>query len=228
MSEQSGPGRSGPEQPSRVPGFAEWSALHGNAAPTGLVGGWLRFVYLTAKPLVLLRISPHVVTFFGLLVGVCALVPAAGGSRWPLLAAALIGLSALLDGLDGAVAVLSSRVSSFGARLDRVCDRCSDVCFAACLGLAGGFWVWWVAGACCGLLHEFTRSWARHRGMTSIGVVTVSERPTRVLVAAMFVLAAGVYPASAGTWSTAGGIVMAGAGALGLLQLVVAVRRGLS
>ena len=208
------------------PDFHDWSALHGDAAPTGVVGGWLRFVYLLAKPLVRLRVSPNAITLAGLALGVAALWPAAGGSRWPLLASALIGLSALFDGLDGAVAVLSSRVSRTGARLDHVCDRTTEISFAACLWLAGGPLFWCLAGGALALMHEGTRSWARRRGMTAIGVVTVSERPTRVLVAAMFVLAAGVYPGSAQLWTFVGAVVLTVAGAIGLGQLVVVVRRG--
>jgi len=161
----------------------------------------------------------------GLLVGVAALVPAGAGSRWPLLASALIGLSALLDGLDGAVAVLAARVSPLGARLDHICDRITEICFAASLGLAGGSWFWCAAGGLLGLAHEATRSWARRRGMTSIGVVTVSERPTRVLVAAMFVFAAGVYPQSAELWTFVGAVVLTVAGTIGLGQLVFVLRR---
>ncbi|GAB3262908.1 CDP-alcohol phosphatidyltransferase family protein [Kineosporia babensis] len=205
--------------------FDDWSALHGNAAATGLVGGWLRFVYFLAKPLVRLGIPPNAITLGGLAVGVAAVWPASAGARWPLLAAALIGLSALLDGLDGAVAVLAQRVSRLGGRLDRVCDRVTEVCFAACLWLAGGSLLWCLAGGIAGLLHESVRSWARARGMTSIGVVTVSERPTRVLVSAMFVLSAGVYPESAPDWALVGGVVLTVTGALGLLQLLVVVRR---
>ncbi len=59
-------------------------------------------------------------------------------------------------------------------------------------------------------------------------MVTVSERPTRVLVSAMFVLAAGVYPESAADWATMGGIVLTGAGLLGLGQLILAMRRAFS
>ena len=214
--------------PDSEPEFGDWSSLHGDASPTGIVGAWLRFVYLVAGPLVRLRVSPNAVTLVGLVVGASALWPAGAGSRWPLLAAALIGVSALLDGLDGAVAVLAGKVTELGGRLDHVCDRTTEVCFAVCLWLAGGLLPWSLAGALLALIHEGVRSWARSRGVTSIGVVTVSERPTRVLVSAMFVLAAGVYPEAAADWATMGGIVLTGAGLLGLGQLILAMRRAFS
>ncbi|MDP9828277.1 CDP-alcohol phosphatidyltransferase family protein [Kineosporia succinea] len=203
--------------------FADWSALHGEAAPTGIVGLWLRFVYRLAGPLVRLRVPPNAITVLGLVVALAALWPAGAGGRWPLLAAALVGLSALLDGLDGAVAVLGQRVSRLGGRLDHVCDRLSEIAFGASLGLAGGFWVWCLAGVALALVHESARSWMRRRGTTAIGVVTVSERPTRVLVVAMFLVAVGVHPGSG--WATAGGIALTVAGFVGLVQLLVVVRR---
>ena len=46
-------------------------------------------------------------------------------------------------------------------------------------------------------LQEYTRARAAAGGMAEIGVVTVWERPTRVIVTAMFVLGAGIYVSAA-------------------------------
>lgn len=205
--------------------FATWSQLHGGASATGLVGGWLRVVHRLAVPLVRSRVSPNLITGAGLAVGVIAPFPAGAGGRWPLVAAALVGLSALLDGLDGTVAVLSGRVTALGARLDRICDRATEICFAACLWCAGGPALWCLSGACLGLAHESVRSWARYRGSTAIGAVTVSERPTRVLVVAMFLLAVGTRPTEADTWAGLGAVALTVTGAIGLVQLIVVLRR---
>ncbi|HVN11926.1 MAG TPA: hypothetical protein VMT69_07520, partial [Kineosporiaceae bacterium] len=64
-------------------------------------------------------------------------------------------------------------------------------------------------------------------GMPEIGVVTVSERPTRVIVSAMFLLGAGLYPAASATWATAGAAALTTLGVAGLGQLLVVVRRRL-
>jgi CDP-diacylglycerol--glycerol-3-phosphate 3-phosphatidyltransferase len=64
--------------------------------------------------------------------------------------------------------------------------------------------------------------------MADIGAVTVAERPTRVVVAAAFTLACGLFPASAAAWATAGAAVAAGVGAAGLVQLLAVVHRRLS
>ena len=63
--------------------------------------------------------------------------------------------------------------------------------------------------------------------MTGIEVVTVSERPTRVIVAAMFLLGAGAYPAGAAVWVDVGTAAWLGGGATGLAQLLLAVHRRL-
>jgi len=207
------------------PRFADWSDLHGGASATGLVHGWLRAVHLLAVPLARWRVAPNLITGVGLFIGAAAMLPAVAGGRWLFSAAALIGLSALLDGLDGAVAVLSGRVTATGAKLDRICDRATEVFFVGCLWLAGGSVIWSLTGLGLGLVHESVRSWARYRGVTSVGTVTVSERPTRVLVVAMFLVAGGTFPAAAGSWAGRGAVVLTVVGAIGLVQVVVALRR---
>jgi phosphatidylglycerophosphate synthase len=214
-----------------VPGPADyldrWSRLHGGAAATGLVGWWLRFTYRLAVPLARLGVGPDAVTALGLLVAVAVLVPASAGGRWPLLGVLLVVVSGVLDNLDGAVAVLTDRTTRWGFVLDSLCDRVADAAYAAALALAGGPWVLAVAGAALAWLHEYARARAAVAGMPEIGVVTVSERPTRVVVTAMFLLGAGLYPASAQAWASAGTAAWATLGLVGLVQLLVVVRRRL-
>lgn len=204
-----------------------WSALHGEVPPTGLVGGWLRLAYTVARPLAARGIGPNAVTLAGLVLAGLVLVPAAAGGRWPLLAVAVIVLAGLLDSLDGAVAVLTGRVSRRGAVLDATCDRLADLCFVAALWLAGAPAGWCLAGAVVASLHEQVRASARVAGVQDVGVVTVSERPTRVIVTAAFLLGAGLYPAAAGDWAGAGAIAWTGVGLVGLGQLALVLRRQL-
>ena len=150
----------------------------------------------------------------------------AAGGRWPLLAVLMIVGAGLLDSLDGAVAVLTDRVTRWGAVMDAVCDRIADLCFVAALALAGADPGWCVAGGALALLHEQLRASARAVGMSEVGVVTVSERPTRVIVTAAFLLGAGLYPGAA--WATAGALTWCLAGAAGFAQLIIVVRRSLS
>ncbi|HVN12636.1 MAG TPA: CDP-alcohol phosphatidyltransferase family protein, partial [Kineosporiaceae bacterium] len=134
-----------------------WSALHGGAATTGLVGRWLRLVRRAAVPLVRVGVGPDAVTVGGLLVAVAAVVPAASGGRWPVLAAGLIVLSGVLDNLDGAVAVLTGRTTRWGFVLDSLCDRIADAACAGALFAAGAPAGLATAGAAAAWLHEYLR-----------------------------------------------------------------------
>jgi CDP-diacylglycerol--glycerol-3-phosphate 3-phosphatidyltransferase len=202
-----------------------WAALHGGADVTGVVGGWLVVSRALATPLARTRIPPSAVTVVAVLVGLAAVPPAVARGRWLLLAAVLVALSGVLDGLDGSVAVLQDRVSRWGHVLDSVCDRVAEAGFAAALYVAGAPGLVAVGWAAVGWLQEYLRARAHVAGMTGIEVVTVSERPTRIAVAAMFLLGAGLYPPAGPAWVTVG--VMAGllAALVGLVQLLVVVHR---
>jgi len=210
--------------PSRESYLAQWSQLHGGAAATGLVGWWLRLSYTVAVPLVRLRASPDAVTVAGLLVALAVLAPARAGGRWALAGVVLVAASGLLDNLDGAVAVLTGRTTRWGFVLDSACDRLADAAYAASLWLLGAPAGLCVAGAGLAWLHEYVRARAAVAGMPEIGVVTVSERPTRVIITAAFLLGAGLYPAAATGWAGGGAMALAVVGLVGLVQLVRVVR----
>ncbi len=57
--------------------------------------------------------------------------------------------------------------------------------------------------------------------------MTIGERPTRVIVVAMFLLAAGIYVDAAAWWATAGAAVSLALGVVAILQLLVVVNRRL-
>ncbi len=212
-----------------------WSALHGGVDPRSswLVGFWLGLTYTVARPLARRRVAPDLLTLLGLLVSLTVVPLAWAGGRWPLLAVPVVVISGLLDNVDGAVAVLTDRATRWGAVLDSVADRVSDVAYVVALLALGGFAdtavVVWCAAAAAGLvlLQEYARARATAGGMDDVGVVTVSERPTRVIGAAMFCLAAGLYPAAAGAWGAAGLVFGALAGVVGTTQLLLVVRRRL-
>jgi CDP-diacylglycerol--glycerol-3-phosphate 3-phosphatidyltransferase len=64
--------------------------------------------------------------------------------------------------------------------------------------------------------------------MPDIGVDTVAERPTRVIMTVMFLLGAGLYPGAATRWSTAAAAAWAVVGLVGVAQLAVTVARRLA
>ncbi len=191
------------------------------------MGWWLGLVHPVAARLARRGVHPNVVTVSGLLLAAVAVVPAAAGGRWPLLAVALVVLAGLGDSLDGAVAVLTGRESALGAVLDAVCDRVGDAAFVVTLWVLGAPGVVCVVAAALAWLHEYLRARATVAGMSHIGVVTVSERPTRVVVTAMFVLGAGTFPADPATWALNGAFAWVGLGLVGLAQLTVAVHSAL-
>lgn len=221
--------------PDRAGYLERWSRLHGGVDPasSGLLRFWLGFTYALARPLALARMSPDALTLLGVLLSVAVVPLAAAGGRWPLVGVAVVVLSGLVDNLDGAVAVLTDRTSRWGSVLDSVADRCSDVAYVVALLALGGFGdgglVLAAAAAAAGLvlLQEYARARAGTAGLEDVGVVTVSERPTRVIGAAMFCLGGGLYPGDAQGWGAAGlgfGVL---AGLVGITQLLVVVRRGL-
>jgi len=142
-----------------------------------------------------------------------------------LLAALLVAASGVLDNLDGAVAVLSQRTSRWGFVLDSGCDRLADAAYCLALLLAGASAGAAASGASLALLHEYVRARAAVAGMPEIGVVTISERPTRVIVTAMFLLGAGMYPGAAHLWAAAGAAAWVVLGVVGLVQLLLVVHR---
>ena len=106
-----------------------------------------------------------------------------------------------------------------------VADRVADALFLLALWLAGATaWVCVSAGALTGLL-EYARARATAAGMTEIGVVTVWERPTRVIVTALFLLGVGLYDDA--RWARWGAQASLTLGLIGLAQLLVVVRRRL-
>jgi phosphatidylglycerophosphate synthase len=174
-----------------------------------------------------LGVRPDAVSVAGVLVAVASVVPAASGGRWPVAAAALVAVSGLLDALDGAVAVLAGRTTRWGFVLDSLCDRIADAAYAGALFAAGAPATLAVAGGAVAWLHEYVRARSVAAGLREVGVVTVSERPTRVLVAALFLLGTGLYPTASTSWATAGACALTAVGTVGLVQLLLVVHRRL-
>ncbi len=206
-----------------------WSELHEGIDPAAVpfVRGWLAVSYALGRPLAAAGIAPGAITLLGLLLAVAVPVTAGQGARWPLLATVLVVLSGLVDNLDGAVAVLSDRVTRTGALLDAVCDRVADAAYGVALWALGA--PGWLALSWVGL--GFLAEYARARGQVLLGgpvdVVTVGERPTRIVVSAFALEACGVLTGRAADLATVGAAAGAGTALVGLAQLAAALRRRL-
>ena len=191
----------------------EWSRLHGGIDPrrSRLVLWWLSLVYAAGTRVARLPLSPNGITALGVVVAAAAVAVSAAGGWWLLLAAALVAKVGWADSLDGAVAVLTGRVTRLGALLDRAADRVGDALFVAALGVAGApLWLC-LAGLAAAYLVELLRLRARE-----VVLVTVFERPTRVIVTAMFLVATAVLGPA---WATLGAAAWLALGVVGVAQL---------
>jgi CDP-diacylglycerol--glycerol-3-phosphate 3-phosphatidyltransferase len=178
---------------------ADVPLLRGYLAVVTPVGRALRFV------------PPWVFTLAGAVLAVDALLLA---KRWPWVAFGLVLASTGCDALDGAVAIASRRTTRAGAIADRVADRIADTAFALVLWRCGAPWGIAVAAAALSLLHESVREL---RGGARRARITVAERPTRVVCAA---LGAGCAGTSSVNWPvTVCAAVWCALAVVGLVQL---------
>ncbi len=214
---------------SREDYFTAWSAWHGGTDPRAspVVRGWLTLAHTLARPLA--GLSPLLVSLVGLAVAGAAVGPAAAGGPWLLVAAGLVGLSGLLDSLDGALAIAGGRASRRGYVLDSAVDRLTEVAYACAFWVAGApAWLAVAFGALC-WFPDYLRARAGQAGVDETGAISVWERPTRVAMTGMTLLGAGVVSGlgAAELVVTAGAAVGVGLGAVGTGQLGVQLRKAL-
>ena len=216
--------------PDRDGYFDRWSATHGGYDPrTGSVWvrGWLSMVLVLARPLARRGVQPDVVTWSSLWLALLVVALADVGGWWAVLAGVLVVASALLDSLDGGLAVLEDRQTSWGYVLDSVVDRCSDVAWVLAAVAVGCPLELALAVVSAVFLLEYLRARAGNAGFGEVGTVTVAERPTRVIVLAPTLAVCGLWPDGADVVSVAGPAVLLGLTFVGVVQLVVVVRRAL-
>jgi phosphatidylglycerophosphate synthase len=172
---------------------------------------------------------PIVATAAGLLVAAAAVGPALAGGAWLVAAGVLVGLSGLLDSLDGALALAGGRASRRGFVLDSAVDRLTEVAYAAALWVAGApGWLAVAFGALC-WLPDYLRARAGQAGVAETGAISVWERPTRVVLTGLTLGGAGVLPwhGAADVVVTAGTAAGAVLGLVAVTQLGVSLRRAL-
>jgi phosphatidylglycerophosphate synthase len=210
---------------SREDYLAAWSRWHGGTGTERpLVRGWLSLAYALARPLA--GLPPLAATALGLLVAAASIVPAAAGGPWLMVAGVLVGLSGLLDSLDGALAIGTGRASRRGFVLDSVVDRLTEAAYAGALWAAGApGWLAVAFGALC-WLPDYLRARAGQAGASETGALSVWERPTRVIMAGLSLIGAGVVSALVPVDQvvTAGTAVGAVLGVLAVAQLGVSLR----
>jgi phosphatidylglycerophosphate synthase len=214
---------------SREDYLAAWSRWHGGAGTESpLVRGWLTLAYGLARPLA--GLPPLVATALGLLAAAASIGPSLAGGPWLMAAGVLVGLSGLLDSLDGALAIGTGRASARGFVLDSVVDRLTEAAYAGALWAAGApGWLAVAFGALC-WLPDYLRARAGQAGVSETGALSVWERPTRVILTGLTLSGAGVLAVLGVedvvvTTGTAAGALL---GAVAVVQLGVSLRRMLA
>ena len=136
-------------------------------------------------------------------------------------------LIGLIDNIDGIVAVRSQRVSRYGAFLDSVVDRLVDI---ACVGLIISFGApitLAILAVMTTLLLEYIRARASSLGATDVGVISIAEKPTRVILTFMTLLCIALFPFDQEVVSTISIITWSTVGMIGIFQVWPAMRRQL-
>ena len=154
--------------------FDRWSALHGGVAVTGLVKGWLTISYFLCRPLAAAKISPNFLTLCGVLASACICIT--HHSFWGIV---FLVFSLICDGIDGTLAIITSKDSARGAMLDSVADRIGEFFWLVAFYLLGApIWIIGVAWVAA-FSQEYVRARIAGLGDFRIDIVTISERPVR-------------------------------------------------
>ena len=181
-------------------------------------------MYLITTPL--LRISPNTITLssgvFAIGLAALARVPA---FYW--VVAVGIFLLGILDGVDGVLAVRRNQVTQWGAFLDSLIDRVVDVAIGAMLVIAGADPLVVLIAVTFTLVHEYMRARAASVGYRLVGVVSVAEKPTRIILGLVAFTACSVVTGHAETFTTISAWVWLWLAFIGLTQLFASYRKAL-
>ena len=154
--------------------FSTWSDLHGKAKISGIVKAWLSISYLIVKPISKVRITPNILTMFGLFFGVILFLNA--NTAW---ASVLLVLSLICDGIDGSLAILTKKPTKWGAILDSVVDRLTEIFWVLALYKIGADLKLLILVLLTASLQEYVRARSAGLGVAEVGIVTFAERPVR-------------------------------------------------
>ena len=154
--------------------FLAWSKLHGDAKVSGIVKGWLSISYPVSKALAKMRVTPNALTILGLVFGI--LLYMNSNSIW---APLILVISLICDGVDGSLAIITRQSSKWGALLDSVVDRVTEVFWVLALYSLGVDSKILITVLILASTQEYLRARAGGVGLKQVGVVTVAERPVR-------------------------------------------------
>ncbi len=154
--------------------FLAWSKLHGDAKVSGIVKGWLSISFPVSKALAKIRVTPNALTILGLVFGI--LLYMNSSAIW---APLILVISLICDGIDGSLAIITRQSSKWGALLDSVVDRLTEVFWVFALYSLGVDSKILITVLILASTQEYLRARAGGVGLKQVGVVTVAERPVR-------------------------------------------------
>ena len=154
--------------------FLAWSKLHGDAKVSGIVKGWLSISFPVSKALAKIRVTPNALTILGLVFGI--LLYMNSSAIW---APLILVISLICDGVDGSLAIITRQSSKWGALLDSVVDRLTEVFWIFALHSLGVDSKILITVLILASTQEYLRARAGGVGLKQVGVVTVAERPVR-------------------------------------------------
>lgn len=163
--------------------LSAWSQAHGFAdgnEVSGIARTYLSLNYYLVQPLIFFRFTPNLVTMIApLLAGAALLVE----DNFQI--ALLVLASLMVDGFDGAVAIIRKKISAVGGVWDGIVDRVTELLWIGALYYAGispaALLVIWVLVA----TQEYGRAKLTHVLGNVLGTVTICERPVRGLLVAL-------------------------------------------
>lgn len=154
--------------------FLAWSKLHGDAKVSGIVKGWLSISFPVSKALAKMRVTPNALTILGLVFGILLYINSS--AIW---APLILVISLICDGVDGSLAIITRQSSKWGALLDSVVDRLTEVFWVLALYSLGVDSKILITVLILASTQEYLRARAGGVGLKQVGVVTVAERPVR-------------------------------------------------
>ena len=154
--------------------FLAWSKLHGDAKVSGIVKGWLSISFTVSKALAKIRVTPNALTILGLVFGILLYINSS--AIW---APLILVISLICDGVDGSLAIITRQSSKWGALLDSVVDRLTEVFWVLALYSLGVDSKILITVLILASTQEYLRARAGGVGLKQVGVVTVAERPVR-------------------------------------------------
>lgn len=202
-----------------------WAQLHGAANPKGLVRFWLRVSFVLSTPLT--RFNPNLITAFGPLLMVAAILLATNPNQNYFLASFIVLVVGLVDSFDGMVAVRTGRTSSWGAFLDGIIDRFIDVGIGVILIVLGAPIELAVLAISIAIVHEYMRAKASGIGFREVGVITPAEKPTRIALGVMFLFACGLLPENATQLATVAAVAWLALGIISFVLLLMVYRKNI-